>query len=144
MKKNYFYTVIQEELSLLRQGVCSRDASEVSACKRKVQQRHEAMTLRLFREFITPLDRQDLYEISRSVVEAFSPISNGFSASKALCDAVEVLATEPLRLDSGILSRYDRFCAFRDQGGGNREEVLCFRCLDQIFYAMIKAALGNA
>ena len=71
MKKNYFYRTLEEELGLLRDAVSAADLPAAEALFCRCGKKHEAFCLRLFREFVTPLDRGDLYALSQGILCLF-------------------------------------------------------------------------
>lgn len=143
MKKNYFYTAIQEELSLLRNIAFGKSRSEVTASGVSLLRCHESFMRRLFREFITPLDRKDLYAVSRSITQAAICFGSNFPDSRPLREAVRTLAEAPLRFDEGILLQYGQFLEIRKTAILSASEEQLFRLLDDIYQAVINASLGG-
>lgn len=100
MKKNYFYTTVQEEFSLLLSAVRCRSEQEISALKKTCFSRHKTLCLHLLRDFITPIAREDLYEISAAIFAVFSTVFPFPDAEYRLAEqSVLLLSSDPFRLD---------------------------------------------
>ncbi len=146
MKKNYFYTTVGEELSLLLSAVRSRDDDEISALRHSCAARHTALCRRLLTDFITPVEREDLYEISKGILAVFSSLS-GLSAAEAGVaeQGVMLLSAAPFRFDASVLRRreeWERLCASVPHP--SPAGASCFRALDRLCEILIVTAVKNA
>mgnify|MGYP005612492221 CR=1 FL=1 len=149
MKKNFFYANLQEQFSLLNRAVLSEDGSEIVALQKNCYDRHKTLCLHLLRDFITPVDRKDLYGISSAILTVFSALTSVFRLSseerKMLDRCVKLLAADPFRFDEEVLRRREamqvQFSALTHPSAAVQT---CFSALDAVAEQLLLTAVGNA
>ena len=146
MKKNYFYRTLEEELGLLRDVLSAPDGPAAEGLFRRCEKKHRDYCLRLFREFITPLDRGDLYSLSNGILCLFFRFlgAHRWSASDRAEALESVNLFLPLPLGEQVLPIRDA-CAERVARGkrSGREDLFRsdFLALSDLF---LIASLHNA
>ena len=146
MNKNYFYATIQEEFSLLLQATKLADSEKIKELQETCYHRHKAFCLHLLRDFITPMDREDLYEISFAIFSVFStllPLSN-MDRDRAE-QSVLLLSCDPFRKDETPLRRReDLWDLWGDISGSSASVKACFFALDRLAERLLISAIRNA
>lgn len=111
MKKNVFFALLEEELVWLKRAASSDFSETPSQCEETCRNRHKTLVLRLFRDFMTPLERRNLYGISLGILELFSRLRQCGPLSSAESDlflrTVDLFL--PLSFDERILSLAETF-----------------------------------
>lgn len=145
MKKNYFYAILNEELSLLLQGARSRSSAERERLFSLCKQKHERLTRRLMREFITPVNREDLYRVSLAVCDAFLPIKSTVSSQEQslIEQAATVLASASFPLNESVLDREKELSDLWEGTPVSREGKDCRAAFCTVMHAMILTVLKN-
>jgi len=147
MKKNYFFSALQEELDLLRKGILTGGMPELRTLTVRCSAVHEALCRRLFREFVVPLDRGDLFLISQGICRVFFGLSNlhgwGEENQETMMEAVGLFT--PLPLGESALSVAAR-CQDLALSAARKESCLCpfFDGMRVLSEAFLVAALHNA
>ncbi len=146
MKKNYFYATLQEEFSLLLKATRTHSAEEVEDLKSTCYQRHKSLCLHLLRDFITPVDREDLYEISFSIFSVFSTVLPLSETERKIAEqSVLLLSCDPFRFDETPLRRREDL---RDLWGEafrcSPAAKTCFFALDTLAERLLVTAIKNA
>ena len=146
MKKNFFYTTVQEEFSLLLSAVRSRSEAEIFALEKTCFSRHKTLCLHLLRDFITPFAREDLYEISAAIFAVFSTISALSESELCLAEqSVLLLSSDPFRLGEAALRRREELQSLWGDLSQRsaKEKAFCF-ALDRVAERLLVAAVKNA
>ncbi len=146
MKKNYFYATMQEEFSFLLKGTQTDSAEEIQRLQRACYQRHKTLCLHLLRDFITPVNREDLYGVSSAIFSVFSTL---FSLSKEERKCAEqsvlLLSCDPFRMDETPLRRREDLWNFWGEISRRSSAAQsCFSALDQIAERLLITAIRNA
>ena len=146
MKKNYFYAILKEELSLLLQGARTRSSAEREHLFFLCKQKHERLTRRLMREFITPVNREDLYRLSLAVCNAFLPIKSTVSSQEQslIEQSATVLASVSFPLNESVLDREKELVGLWEKCPVSREGKLCREAFCAVLHAMVLTVLKNA
>ncbi len=146
MKKNYFYATINEEFSLLRIAVTASSKEEIFQAQRHCSQRHQSLCLRLFRDFITPLDRKDLYALSDGILEVFPTLFSLTNGEKSeLEPSVSLLSSDPFRLDVSALHRREEFLSLWQPVPLSGQTLFpAYRALNRLSKTLLLTALNNA
>lgn len=146
MKKNYFYAIMQDEFSLLLKGTQTESSSEIQRLQEVCYQRHKTLCLHLLRDFITPVNREDLYEVSSAIFSVFSTLfSLSYKERKCAEQSVLLLSCDPFRLDETPLRRReDLRDLWGDLSGRSSAAQACFSSLDQIADRLLITAIRNA
>ncbi len=145
MKKNYFYTTMQEEFSLLLSAVRAASKEEMETAQKTCFSRHKGLCLHLLRDFITPIQREDLYEISSAIFSVFPTVVSLSSAERILAEqSVLLLSSDPFRFDETSLRRRETLWEIWEErsslSSGGRE---CFFALDRLAEKLFVAAVKN-
>lgn len=145
MKTNYFYSTLASELSCLCRAAeaPSREGAEeaYSACK----DLHKAFSLRLFRDFITPAQRDDLYALSAAILSVFPSLI----LSVRCCEGERNLIARsaalflPLRWDENVLRIGEKLSALWGEGLCSPPARACRRDFEFLFDVTVKAVLNN-
>lgn len=145
MKKNYFYAILTQELSYLRQGVLSRSSEDRERLFSLCKQKHEALTRRLMREFVTPVNREDLYGISIAVCDAFFSLKSTISPQEQpmIEQAATLLTSIPFPLNESVLDHRESLEKVWEGRPLSREGKQCRVAFDEVMRAMILTALKN-
>lgn len=146
MKKNYFYAALQEEFSLLLKATRTHSAEESENLKSTCYQRHKSLCLHLLRDFITPVDREDLYEISSAIFSVFPTVSALSDTDRKIAEqSVLLLSCDPFRFDETPLRRREDL---RDLWGdcSRRSSAAqqCFFALETLAERLLITAIKNA
>ncbi len=146
MKKNYFYAIIQEEFSLLLSACRTENAQEIHDLQTTCFQRHKSICLHLLKDFITPIEREDLYEVSSKIFAVFSTLFS-LSASERKCaeQSVLLLSATPFRFDETPLHRReDLWDLWENSSRRSPNAQTCFYALDSLAETLLIAAIKNA
>ena len=146
MKKNYFYTIMQEEFSLLLKGTKTESSEEIQRLQETCYQRHKTLCLHLLRDFIAPVNREDLYEVSSAIFSVF-PTLFPLSEKERKCaeQSVLLLSCEPFRLDETPLRRReDLWDLWGGRSGRSSTAQSCFSALDRVAQRLLITAIRNA
>lgn len=146
MKKNYFYAIIQDEFSLLLKGTQTESSTEIQRLQETCYQRHKTLCLHLLRDFITPVNREDLYEVSSSIFSVFSTFFHlSWTERRCAEQSVLLLSCDPFRLDETPLRRReDLWNLWSDLSGQSSAAQSCFSALDQVAQRLLITAIRNA
>ena len=146
MKKNYFYTTVQEEFSLLLSAVRTSSESEIETARKTCLFRHRGLCSHLLKDFITPIQRDDLYEISSSIFAVFSTLFPLSSPERTRAErSVLLLSSDPFRFDeSTIRRREDLWNLWGDVSVLSPGGKECFFALDRVAERLLLAAVRNA
>ncbi len=148
MSKNYFYATLGEELSLLKKAVDVKSVSEIENLSHLCRDRHFSLSLRLLREFVTPVNREDLYRISALICSCVSSLKSAISLSDAernvLRNAVSLLQGESFRFDETTLRRRQELDLLWDQISGSPSFTVCRLALESLAEGYVVTALKNA
>ncbi len=146
MKKNYFYATLQEEFSLLLKAARTDSHEEIERLKETCYQRHKSLCLHLFREFITPVDREDLYAISSSIFSVFSSVFLLSATERKIAEqSVLLLSCAPFRFDETPLRRReDLWDLWGEIPRRSPAAQRCFFALDTLAERLLITAIKNA
>ena len=146
MKKNYFYTTVREEFSLLLTAVRTSSESEIQSARKTCLFRHRGLCSHLLKDFITPIQRDDLYEISSSIFAVFSTLSHLSSVERNRAEqSVLLLATDPFRFDESMIRRREELWnLWGDVSALSPGGKECFFALDRVAERLLLAAVRNA
>ena len=146
MKKNYFYTTIQEEFSLLLKATQTSFKEEIERLQIACYQRHKALCLHLMRDFITPIAREDLYAVSWGICSVFQSLFSLTEEDRKLAEkSVLLLSAEPFRFDETPLRRReDLWDVWGDPFRRSSTSRECFFSLDSLSERLLLAAVRNA
>ncbi len=146
MKKNYFYTTLQEEFSLLLKAARARSSSEIEALERTCFHRHKTLCIHLLRDFITPVAREDIYAVSQAIFSVFSTLSALSEPDRSRAEkSVLLLSTDPFRMDETPLRRReDLWDLWADSSRRTSSGERCFFALDLLAERLLLTAIRNA
>ena len=146
MKKNYFYTTVAEEFALLLSACRTDDVQAIRALQTTCFQRHKSICLHLLRDFITPMEREDLYEISAKIFAVFATVFPLSSPERKLAEqSVLLLSVTPFRFDETPLRRRDDLWdVWGDVSRRSSSAQSCFYALDSLAECILIAAVKNA
>lgn len=146
MKKNYFYATVGEEFSLLLSALRARNEGEIFSHRQACVARHTALCRRLLTDFITPVEREDLYAVSKGILAVFSSISGLSDRERTAAEqGVMLLSAAPFRFDASVLRRREEleriFASVSHPSSAGKD---CFRALDRLCEIFIVTAVKNA
>lgn len=146
MKKNYFYTTVQEEFSLLLKATQTSLKEEIERLQIVCYQRHKTLCLHLMRDFITPIAREDLYAVSWGICSVFRSLLSLNETDRGLAEkSVLLLSAEPFRFDETPLRRReDLWDIWGDPFRRSDASQECFFSLDRLSERLLLAAVRNA
>lgn len=146
MKKNYFYAIIQEEFSLLLAACRTENAQEIHDLQTTCFQRHKTLCLHLLKDFITPIEREDLYAVSSKIFAVFSTLfSLSPSERKSAEQSVLLLSASPFRFDETQLRRReDLWDLWENSKRRSPNAQECFYAMDCLAESFLIAAVKNA
>ena len=139
MKKNFYFALLEEELVWLKRAV-SEDFFE---SERTCRHRHKILVSRLFRDFMTPIERRDLYAISAGILALFSSLAEiGVLASdekSLVLRSVELFI--PIPLDERVISLQEEFNRMWESSS---RKLSCLRSgFEELFRCIVIAALNS-
>ena len=146
MKKNYFYTTVQEEFSLLLSATRTSSSGEIEQAQTVCFQRHKGLCSHLLRDFITPIQREDLYQISSAIFLVFPTLFGISSLQRRKAEqSVILLSCDPFRFDETALRRREELREIWGQSFANSSTGdSCFFALDRVAESLLLAAVRNA
>ncbi len=146
MKKNYFYTTIAQEFSLLLATLDPKGETEVHDAYRRCLDCHKTLSLHLFRDFITPADRGDLYSLSLGILEVFPTLfSLPLSEKSKILPSVRLLSATPFRFDESALQRRTDFLALWQPVPAPGSSLFpTYNALNHLSQVLVLMALKNA
>ena len=146
MKKNVFFALLEEELEWLKRAASPEFSDSPSQCEEVCRNRHKALVLRLFRDFMPPLERRNLYGISLGILELFSCLRQCGPLSSEEADpvlrAVDLLL--PLPFDERILSLQEAFDRTWSTSTLPRKLYSLRKGFSELFRLVTVAALDHA
>jgi hypothetical protein len=146
MKKNYFYAIIQEEFALLLAASRTENLQEIHDLQNTCLQRHKSVCVHLLKDFITPMQREDLYAVSSKIFAVFSTLFR-LSSSERKCaeQSVLLLSATPFRFDETPLRRReDLRDLWKNTPHHSPNAQACFYALDSLAESLLIAAIKNA
>lgn len=148
-KKNYYFETLQGQLNSLSDAVASRGSARSSVGADFLEtaySRHRTLCIRLIRDFITPIERQDLYFLSQDILDAFSVIAAAVLSEKEMGElkgCSDALADAPFVFDESAVRREDLFrrkaACFRSDAG-----IRCFEALHRISRRLLAVAVASS
>ncbi len=146
MKKNYFYATIQEEFAFLLKATQTDSEEEIQRLQRACYQRHKSLCLHLLRDFITPVNREDLYEVSSAIFSVFPTLSSLCKTERKTAEqSVLLLSCDPFRPDeTPIRRREDLWDLWGSSVGRSSPAQACFSALDRVAERLLITAVRNA
>lgn len=145
MKTNFFYATITKELSHL---CCAAEMLTSEAVRKEsisCQSLHKTLCLRLFRDFITPMSRNDLYAVSSAILAVFSPLASCVGSSEGERERIFRAASLflPLRWDESILAVEEELLHIFPEEIQGRRSPFCASAFIHLSRVMIGASLNN-
>jgi hypothetical protein len=146
MKKNFFFALLEEEFLLLKRAVAPDFPDSFATCEETCQHRHEILLSRLFRDFMTPLDRRNLYGISRGILGAFSLLRGCGPLSAEETDLIlrTVDLFLPLSFDERVLALEREFFRLWNSPSLSRRMEHCREGFSELVRLVTVAALDHA
>lgn len=145
MKKNFFYSNIQNQFFLLSQAVCGDGPEFLPRLQSACEAECDLLCRRLFSEFITPLPREDLYEISFRILRVFSTVSGlSFSFREQASAALSLLSCDPFCRGDAALARRKKYLALWEDCPRSASEKACLERLGELEESLFRIALKNA
>lgn len=145
MKKNVFFALLEEELVWLKRAVSPDFPDSPAQCEETCRNRHKVLVLKLFRDFMPPLERRNLYGISRGILALFRCLSQGGPLSSRETDLVlrSVDLLLPLSFDERVLSAEDSFDRMWEISSSRKLNALR-EGFSELFRLVTVAALDHA
>ncbi|MBP3299965.1 MAG: hypothetical protein J6M34_00480 [Clostridia bacterium] len=145
MKKNFFFALLEEEFVWLKRAVSPEFPDSPVDCEEICRSRHEILVSRLFRDFMTPLERRNLYGISLGILGMFSLFRGcgPFSAGETDLFLRTVDLFLPLSFDERVLALEREFCRQWNSPSLSRRMQFCREGFSELVRLVTVAALDH-
>lgn len=145
MKTNYFYATLTSELAALCRAAAAISEREIAEQYDACKELHRAFCLRLFRDFVTPSDRGDLYDVSASILSLFLPLMGLFSCSEGergkISRSAELFL--PLRFDASALRFTEDLASLWGSASCSVGARNCRMGFESLAHSLIRLAVNN-